>query len=392
MSTLANVFAGLAFAALVAVSLRPATRDSLPDFDKAYYTAGRKALSAPEELYAAATVDFVNVPLLALPFVPVSALPERTARVVFGIVGMAALGLAAVWFFRSARLDPWGRAVAMLLLVLNGPLHYSVALGNLSHVLLPVLLAAFTAGRAGREPRAGALAGLAAVVKLPLFVLGLGFVLRRRWRAFAAFAGCAAALLALSLLLFGLELHRTWFERCVRPFAAGPLTAYNVQSLDGFLARLLTDGGRQDFSPTPVGGAFHAARAAALALLFGAVIGVCRKGGAGPALALLDLTIALVLALLVSPISWAHYYVFLVLPLWFALAGWIPTPAGVGRLLGLCGVLLAWLPVLATPGRAGAALFWLYRGTAHSPHFLGGVLLLAALLSARRQATRLPRR
>ena len=113
----------------------------------------------PEELYAAPTVDFVNVPLLALPFVPLSALPERTARVVFGVVGMAALGLAAVWFFRSAKLDPWGRAAAMLLLVLNGPLHYSVALGNLSHVLLPVLLAAFTAGRAGREARAGTLAG-----------------------------------------------------------------------------------------------------------------------------------------------------------------------------------------------------------------------------------------
>src|SRR5262245_64323314 len=125
---LADAVAGLAFAALAAASLRPAVWGSLPDFDKAYYSAGRKALSAPATLYDAPTVDFVNVPLVALLFAPVSALPEREARLAFTVAGLAAVGLATAWFVRAAGLAPWGRAAAVLLLVLNGPLHYSIAL------------------------------------------------------------------------------------------------------------------------------------------------------------------------------------------------------------------------------------------------------------------------
>lgn len=384
---LADVVAGFALAALAVATLRPAAWASLPDFDKAYYAAGRKAISAPDTLYDAPIVDFVNVPLVALPFAPLASLPERHARLAFSVVGVLAVTAATGWFARLARLGPWGRAAALLLVVLNGPLHYSFALGNLSHVLLPLLLAVFAADRTRRQACAGALLALAGLVKIPLLALALSFALRRRWRSLAAFAAALVGLLALSLLLFGFELHRVWFERCIRPFAGGPLTAYNVQSVDGFLARLMTDGGRQDFSPVALGGAFDAARGALMVLLLGGVVAVCRHGATQPGLATLDMSILLGLALLVSPISWAHYYAFLLLPSWFALGGWIARPRGVWAGLGLAGVLLASLPVLATPGRAGLLLFWLYRSTAHSPHFAGGVLLLAALLAARWRAT-----
>lgn len=386
---LAHAVAGLTFAALAAATLRPAAWASLPDFDKAYYPAARKALSAPATLYDAPIVDFVNVPLVALLLAPFSLLSEARARLAFSVLGLLAVALAVAWLARLAGLGAWGRVAALLLLILNGPLHYSFGLGNLSHVLLPLLLAVFAAERAGREALAGALCALAALVKIPLFVLPLSFVLRRRWRALGAFAATVAGLAALSLLLFGFDLHRIWFERCILPFAGGPLTAYNVQSVDGFLARLTTKGGRQDFSPIAVGAAFQAARVGLLLLLVGTVAAVCRPRASAAGLATLDLTIVLTLALLASPVSWAHYYVFLLLPLWFALAGWIATPRGVPwRALGLAGVLLASLPVLASPGRAGAPLFWIHRATAHSPHFVGAVLLLAALLAARREATR----
>jgi hypothetical protein len=224
-------------------------------------------------------------------------------------------------------------------------------------------------------------------------VLPLSFLLRRRWRALAAFAATLAGLVALSLLIFGFELHRVWFDRCIRPFAEGPLGAYNVQSVDGFLARLTTKGGRQDFSPLAVGAGFHTARLALLALLVGSVVAVGSARGAEARTATLDLAIALALALVASPISWTHYYAFLLLPLWFALTGWIvPARHPAWRALGMTGALLVSLPVLAAPGRAGPALFAVYRATAHSPHFVGGVLLLAALLAARWEATRPLRR
>ena len=155
--------------------------------------------------------------------------------------------------------------------------------------MLPLLLAAFACDRAGREALAGALVAVAALLKIPLFVLPLSFLLRRRWRALLAFAATVAVLAALSLLLFGFDLHRVWFERCIRPFAEGPLGAYNVQSVDGFLARLMTSGGRQDFSPLAVGaGVPHRAPGAARAAgrngrrrLLGARVRA-RRGDAGP--------------------------------------------------------------------------------------------------------------
>lgn len=379
--------AALLLALLLVTTLAPAQWASLPDFDKAYYPAGRKALVAPGTLYAAEVVDFVNVPIVALLFMPFALLDESSARLAFSLTGVAAVTLTVVWLARACGLTPWARAGVLALVVLSGPLHYSFALGNASHLLLPLLLAVFAADRAGRDATAGALLALAAVVKIPLLVLPLHFLLGRRWRALAAFGVTLAGVATLSLALFGLELHRTWFLRCIQPFAQGPLAAYNVQSVDGLLARLMTEAGRQDWSPVAVGPAFLALRSALIALLLGAVVAACwpRGGVARGGASTLGLSIVLTLALLVSPISWTHYYVFLSLPLAFLIGGWIRAPRFRGWLaLVAAGALLLSLPVLAAPGRGGSVLRWLYRATAHSPHFVGGLLLLAALIVARR--------
>lgn len=392
---LAHAAAAVLLLLFLAATLSPARWASLPDFDKAYYPAGRKILTAPATLYDAEVVDFVNLPIVAWAVAPFSALGPAPARAAFSLAGAAAVLLAAAWFCRRAGLRAGAQAGVVALLVLNGPLHYSVGLGNLTHVLLPLLLAVFLADRAGRDVAAGALAALVALVKIPLLALALHFVLQRRWRALCAFAATATAVAALSVSLYGWTLHRTWFERCIRPFARGPLAAYNVQSVDGFLARLLAPGGRQDWSPVAVGAGFHAARIALLGLLAACVVAACRPGrdAARREHSSLDLAIVLALALLASPISWSHYYLFLLVPLWFLVGGWLEAPPHPAwRAALVAGALLVSLPVLATPGRSGWPIQWLYRATAHSPHFLGGVLLWAALLAARRAATRPLRR
>lgn len=397
---LAHTATALLFVLLLATTLAPARWASLPDFDKAYYPAGSRILTAPGTLYDAQIVDFVNVPIVALLFTPLSLLDPPGARLAFSGIGVAALALTILGLARACSLTPWATAGVLAMSLLNGPLSYSLALGNASHLLLPLLLAVFAAERAGRDAAAGALLALAAIVKIPLLLLPLHFVLGRRWRALLAFAATLAGLAALSLLLFGLELHRIWFERCIRPFAQGPLAAYNVQSVDGLLARLSTEGRRQDWSPLAVGPAFRILRSALLALLFGVVVAACwprselERRGPGT----LGLSIVLVLALLVSPISWTHYYVFLLLPLAFLIGGWIPAPRGRAWLaLVAAGALLVALPVTAAPGHGGPLLRWAYRGSAHSPHFVGGLMLLAALIAARRPdaaaaTTRRPRR
>ena len=148
-TALAYVLGGIAVAALLVAVLRPAAWASLPDFDKAYYPAGHKALAAPATLYDAPVVDFVNVPLVALLFTPFAWLSEPRARLAFALLGALAVIVSAVALLRLTRLEPWRWAAALVLLAACGPLYYSFALGNLSHVLLPLLLAAFACDRAG---------------------------------------------------------------------------------------------------------------------------------------------------------------------------------------------------------------------------------------------------
>jgi hypothetical protein len=391
---LAHAATAVLVGGLLVTTLRPARQAALPDFDKAYYEAGRKVLSSPATLYDAEIVDFVNLPVVALPFVPLAHLPPTSARLAFNVLGVVAVLLAAGWFSRRAGLGAAAQTSVVALLVLNGPLHYSFGLGNLTHVLLPLLLAVFLAERAGRQASAGALLALAALVKIPLLVLALHFALRARWRALGAFAATLGGAALVSLAWFGFDLNRTWFERCIRPFAGGPLAAFNVQSVDGFLARLLTQGGRHDWSPVAVEPGYQAVRLALLGLLAVPVIFVCwpRRGARVPD-GTLDLSIVLTLALLVSPISWTHYYLFLLLPLWLLAGGWLEAPPGRGwRALTAAAALLVSLPVLETPGRSGRVLHAVHRATAYSPHFVGGVLLWGALLAARRTATRPLRR
>ena len=100
-ATAAYVLSGLALAALLVSVLRPAAWASLPDFDKAYYAAGRKALTAPATLYDAPVVDFVNVPLVALLFAPFAWLGEPRARLAFALLGALAVILAVASLRRA---------------------------------------------------------------------------------------------------------------------------------------------------------------------------------------------------------------------------------------------------------------------------------------------------
>ena len=50
----------------------------------------------------------------------------------------------------------------------------------------------------------------------------------------------------LSLAVFGLEINIGWYQNCIEPFVGGVMPAFNVQSIDGFLARLRTGAGAAD--------------------------------------------------------------------------------------------------------------------------------------------------
>jgi hypothetical protein len=357
----------------------------LSDFVKAYYPAGRVILHDPSHLYnkvQAGQPDespgFVNLPLYALLFTPLRLFRIGAAMYVMTFLGMFAVSLAWYELVRLMRLTLRKQFLLIALLMTCGPLINSLKEGNLTHFLLPVVGGALLCLKKRLDGFAGTCLAVAALIKLPLFLVMAPFVLRRHWRVLAGFVAGLALMGGTSLLLFGVELHRTWWRECIDPFAGRPLTAFNVQSISGFLARLLTDGGLMCWLPVDVDGRYPLLRRALLALLVVLTAWVLWRSRQRISLAaqFTEFSIFLVLALLISPISWTHYYCLLLLPVALYVGDYLTVPCRPGWSIGVgAAVLLIWPVVIIPTGETA----WGRLLVSHV--FFGGTVLLGALLA-----------
>jgi hypothetical protein len=305
-------------------------------------------------------------------------------------MGLGAIAISWLLLVRMAGLNTTDRWLLALLFASSGPLQYSLKEGNTSHMVLAALAGALLLLRTGRSGLAGILLGMAAVLKPPILLLALFFAVRRDIRGLLGFVSSCVAAAALSLLLFGLADNLYWFNTCIVQFSHSWLAAFNVQSIPGFLFRL-------EASPAllldwnayaPPADLILPARILTVALfaIAGAVLlknpplpgATARRQGTVPC----DTHYCLILCLAVvsSPLSWSHYYCWLLLPVAFFLSwrhalGW-PARAPI------------WLAILLVTPLVRPLSFpqaWLNDGykTFAVSHLLFGGLLCFALLAAR---------
>ncbi|MCV2865501.1 glycosyltransferase family 87 protein [Defluviimonas sp. WL0075] len=178
-------------------------------------------------------------------------------------------------------------------------------------------LLAFERLQAGQDRTAGVLLGLAAAIKILPGVFVLLFFYERRWHAVAAFAATVGALVALSFLLAGPELHAEFLEAVDRVETSLPVVPSNASVQVSVLLLLhklgvitlpITGVGAylspQVFPAVPV-----VALAARIAFLAAALMFAYRLWPLPPrtrrAYGLLALS---VLIALFSPVGWLHYY------------------------------------------------------------------------------------
>jgi hypothetical protein len=357
------------------------------DFDKAYYPAGRAAITQPARLYDCGHVDglcFVNIPVVALAFTPVALLSVAAAHAVVTMTSIAAVAALAWGLIVLTAAEGWRRYAVVAAVLLNGPLFYSVRLGNLTHVVLVVIVVALLLLIRRHDARAGILLGLCALAKPPLLIWMPYFLLRRRWPAALGMAACLLMTVAASLAWFGLDLHRVWFDRFVAQSNANAVGAYNVQSINGFLVRLTTSGTLVDWRPVDVDWGFRITQLVlslvvmTTGLMSGVAGGMPRTAAAG----LREYSVLVCAMLALSPISWTHYYCFLLIPVAAYLANrievprtavWIALVAASGLLVSL--PVMLWVPSHPLFGTLIARILL-------SHYFFGCCLLLATLLGA----------
>jgi hypothetical protein len=378
----------LAGSAAVAAATMVAITRGTPwgDFLKAYYHAGQAVLAnRSADLYACdvSNLCFVNLPIVAVAFAPLAMLAPFYAGTVFTAAGAVAIAFALV------RLTPAGSLSnrCLWLLVLNGPLYYSLRLGNTTHMLLAPLAGTMLMLAAGRDVRAGCIFGLLSIVKPPLALMLPYLVIRARLRAAAAMAGTIFATVLASVAWFGSSIHLTFWRDIVVGFGRAPIAAYNAQSLSGAVAHLLFPGHLRDFEPLLPTTTFVLLRWSVTLSLVLVVVATCWRAGmpGRKDAVLIELSMIVTLALLVAPISWTHYFLLLLPPVVWCASGEIAlrAPAARGVLAGAAVLLSLPVTFFTLPWPRLAAI---HERLFVSHYSAGAVLLLCVLAYERLRA------
>ena len=381
-------------AGLIALDVALGVPGGMSDFKKAQYKAGFALLSDPAAAYDAVCGSYAYLPASGLLFVPFGMFDrDTTASLLYIIVGrltVLAVTYALIQFFR---IRDWRLWLVLVLLVFNGPLDRILWLGNSTHFILLLLIGGVAALGSKRWALAGVLFGLAPLLKLSMLLLGGYFVLRRNWRVVGAWAGTLAGAILLSLLGWGYDLHATWIDTCVLQFQGGAIPAFRAQSIDGMLAKYwLPNTSVYDWTAVPVDTTFRVLHYVGVLLVMApaALAAMRTRDRTEPETTLTEVFIFICAAILISPISWSHYYLLLLLPVAF-LAGERhrrrTRPRLVAALLGTLFVVSVVL--FSLPEELSVEFYRSYEEenaiarVLLSHYFFGGVLFYIVLLAHR---------
>lgn len=357
------------------------------DFNVAYYPAGRAIIEDLPHLFTRCwdtpVCGFVNIPIVSLLFTPFSMVTLRHAQWLFVALSLVGLVVTLLLLWSMTDREASKRWAILLLFAMNGPLVYSLKEGNLTHFALLVLVAGVVCLDRGWERSAGACFAVAAIIKLPLLLFGVYFVGMRKWRAAFGYGLTLATISGLSLWYAGWASHVAWYREVILPLSDKGLTAFNVQSIEGVLLRLQDDARLYDWTPVAVPPDIRLAGRLCAALLFGlsCLLFLRRPGTRHRETMYVELSMVLCLALLISPISWTHYYLFLLLPLSLYAGNRLPMPDRGGWLAAMTvAALLLSPPVTFAEGAVSRGLV---EKLLLSHYVLGALLLWGVLAYAR---------
>ncbi|QWF84630.1 glycosyltransferase 87 family protein [Amycolatopsis sp. CA-230715] len=335
--------------------------------DLQVYRFGAQALWRGDDLYgplpptsAGVTLPFIYPPFAAIALTPLVTAPWWCAAVAMFALSVAALGLALVVTVRVAL--PHRRAVAVGLglvpvALLFEPVRATLGFGQVNLVLMGMVLADGLLPTT-RWPR-GTLVGLAAAVKITPAAFVLFFLLRRDFRSARTAAVSASVASAAGFAIAPTASAHYWLVELTGASGLSGSPFATNQTIVAELTRL---------GLPPV---WHAVAAAVLvAAVLAAAVFVMRR--VEPPVAVLVNAVA---ALVVSPISWSHHWVWLV-PALVVLCGHARR-AGAPRWWVAAGALAAVFvagPHHFAPSGDGKELHWTV-----AQHLYGNAYLLLAL-------------
>lgn len=280
-------------------------RDRQNVYDLALQAAQMKKLAVPVDAY----LPYLYPPLLAIALVPLTPLPFKLAYRVWVILQQ--LVLVGVLLLLSRSL-PWlGRAALPMLIVLAGnfyPLYQNIDIGQVNLVVLLIFCAALLLYQRAQFFWAGVLIAVGTMLKVsPVLLMGL-FVLQRQWRALWGFAAAMVVLLVSFVLINGPDTVISFFTFSLGQAVPAQAHWLNNVSLAAVLYRS-TNALHLQVLERPL---WYLSVAAILGTLL--LLSYKKRTASGIEFALL-FSAWVVAGVLLSPISWEHHLVLLLLPL-----------------------------------------------------------------------------
>lgn len=306
---------------------------------------------------------------------------------------IAMLVMARPWH-GNTRLGLWRLAWIIFLGLTFQPVLDNLWHGNISAVILFCFCLCYLLLRRGKPGLAGFVLGLIVPLKLTPAIFILYFLWRRNWRLVIGAALGALVIIAVTWFTVGWNGLLGFANTILAQLQAGGVAAFNNQSISGFLLHALTKGDVNGWETIPVPLWVTLLRYLLVLVLVAAVVWVMRRRPeklSRPELAEdLDLGLLIGVMLLVSPITWYHYYVWMLLPV-VIVFDYLLTHATPRRRLVLFAVAYGLLVIqgfsqIRAFDQQAIQEVWLLR-VLLSSSFFGAVLFIGLNLRLREEAS-----
>jgi hypothetical protein len=315
--------------------------DFLQDYNAAQHLLARNSI------YSDPGAENNHPPFNAVLFVPLALLDYKPAILAWSLVSIF-FYFSSGWMVLKTlqiRLKPEWAAVLAAGGLAWYPFQGHIALGQLSLLITICIIGAWACLKNKQEVKAGALIGMAALIKLFPFLL-IGFlILSQRWKAAVTTILVSLGGFVLTWALVGREDFLAYFLQVApkngREYATFPINA----SLSAAAGRIFLEG--HWVTPminSPALAAIAYLGSAGLVLIFTAFF-ILRAGGKKQGMDY-GLAMTCVAMLLVSPITWAHSFTILLLPFGLLLGSTLTRPQRLARYLFLTAVVLTLLPTV----------------------------------------------
>ncbi len=274
---------------------------------------------------------FIYPPLLAVMLRPLGALSFWHAYRVWcvAMLGCTLLGVVLAW--RAGRPPPHRHLVPLAGVALFSyyPMLEVLLLGQSDSLILLLLAACFWLLARGRSGFSALCFAAAALIKLtPLLALPI-FAIHRKWKWLCACAAWSAVLSGFSIFEAGWEAHRQFLQEVLPHLGCGVPLVSNTSLVAYVQEWSLGKAYLWQHPPATLPpGACATSRYAALAVYAAVLVLLYAKRKNGDCFR--DFSIAILLGLVVSPISWWHHYTVALLPFLYL---WRVQGPGARRLL-----------------------------------------------------------